>query len=143
MSSRKTERRRKPGSKSSATAGSRRKGNAQHPARADSLAAKLKETRDRWVAMSETVDVVQIALEKIDDVGLIVDSASSVLYRVLSQMHDEIQWLNELIELKPEGATIVATTPPGLESDSGSERTARWLAPGRVTREVTRGGQAE
>ena len=98
MSLRKKQRQRKSGSKSSTTAHLNGESSAQQPVRDDFLATKLKDTRDRWVAMSETLDVIQFALEKIDDVGLIADSASRVLYRVLSQMHEEIQALSEMIE---------------------------------------------
>lgn len=95
---------RKPGSKSSTKGGSRRKSNARQSTRGDSLASKLKELRDRWVAISDLVDVTQAALED-GDAALIGESASSVLFNfVLTPMRDETRWLDELIEGIPEGA---------------------------------------
>jgi len=93
----------KSGSKSSAKARTRRR--SRQAARGDSLAAKLKDARDRWQAMSELVDVTQAALEE-GDGSLIIESAANVLFRfVLSPMRDEIRWLDELIEETP-GETV-------------------------------------
>lgn len=97
---------RKSGSKSSSIKrSSRSKSNARQSTRGAPLAGKLKELRDRWVALSDLVDVLQVALED-GDTALIAESASSVLFNfVLTPMRDETRWLDELIEGIPEGVT--------------------------------------
>lgn len=66
----------------------------------DSLATELKETRDRWVEISEIVDVTQVALED-GDASLIAPAAASVLFHsVLERIQGEIRMLDGLIEKK-------------------------------------------
>lgn len=95
----------RPRGSGSTKAGARRRSSVDRSARGDSLTTKLKDARERWEAMSEVVDVTQVALEE-GDGALIIESAASVLFRfVLEPMRDEIRRLDELIEANPGEAT--------------------------------------